>query len=528
MRLISFLALSSLATAGVIGCRSDSKNTTDGNTNGDGTGSGGDVKIQDVQNDQMPPGTPVTLRGVVVTAIDNFGAKVGDIWVEEPEGGTYSGVHVFGATTTDVGALAVGDLVDVTGAVKDEFAYGGGSNGSGDTSGRTVTELKPASAGSLSVKKVGTGTLPAPVMVDALMIGQMSDADTQGPMFSAAWEPYEGVLVSIPSVSAVGAPKAFGAKNPDQYSFNITGVAKVESNMADVTMSNIGRNSCLNMTGVVDYFFDYLVLPRSAADIDTNGTNCPALETSCADMIDNDGNGFNDCSDNNCIITASATGGNLACKPATATISSIDTAVDANPASPTLPTTNIEIDDVYVTAIAGTDFWVASSLTAGANGGLYVFSGGQPLASGLAVGAKVNVIGKMQAYKASATSTEVLPELNLLAATVVTAAGTQPTASTQTPATLNVAATGRPWVGSLVTIQGKNKVTVAQSMTNHYTGTLTNGATPFEYLGQIVKDTNGAVNTCYGDITGIWTWDGFNSKYALVPTTIPATTTGCP
>ena len=530
MRLTTIFTLSALATASFFGCRSDSKNNTDGNTGGEGGGGSG-VKIQDVQNDQMPPGTPVTLRGVVVTAIDNFGGKMGDIWGEEPEGGTYSGVHIFGASTTDVAAIAVGDLVDVTGAVKDEFAFAGSGGSGGDTSGRTVTELKPASSGSLSVKKVGTGTVPAPVMVDALTIGMMSDADTQGPMFSAAWEPYEGVLVSVPHVSALGAPKAFGKTGAtDAYSFDITGVAKVEGNFVDITMSGIARNSCLNLTGVVDYFFDYLVLPRTSADIDTSGTGCPAAETSCSDSVDNDGNGFADCADNNCIITSGATGGNAACKPMTDTISTIDTAADTTPSGPTYPTTNVEIDNVFVSAIAsnGMDFWIASSLTAGPNGGLYVFSGGQSLPSGVAVGAKVNVIGKIQAYKAATTSTEVLPEVNLLNVSLVAAAGSAPTASTQTPASLTVTATGRPLVGSLVKIATKSQVTTAQTMTNHYTGVLTNGGTTFEYIGQIVKDTNPATTTCYDTITGIWSWDGFNSKYALIPTAIPTPSATCP
>ena len=64
----------------------------------------------------------VTLKGVVVTAIDNYGGKTGDFWVEEPDGGAFSGVHVFGAPLDQVAALAVGDVVDITGAQKDEFA----------------------------------------------------------------------------------------------------------------------------------------------------------------------------------------------------------------------------------------------------------------------------------------------------------------------------------------------------------------------------------------------------------------------
>ncbi|MBV8757124.1 MAG: hypothetical protein JO257_07620, partial [Deltaproteobacteria bacterium] len=448
MRLTTFIALSTLATAGLLGCRSDSK-TTDGNT-GDTGGSGGAVKIQDVQNDTMPPGTPVTLHGVVVTAIDNFGGKMGDIWVEEPEGGTYSGVHVFGAASTDVAALAVGDLVDITGAVKDEFALTGSN---ADPSGRTVTELKPAAAGSLSVKKTGTGTVPAPVVVDALAIGMMSDADTQGPMFTAAWEPYEGVLVSVANVDALGAPKAFGSTMAaDAYSFNITGVAKVEGNMTDITMSGIKRNTCMSLTGVVDYFYDYLVLPRSASDLDTTATGCPVPEAACGDSIDNDGNGFADCKDNNCIINDGT------CHSAT-TIAALDQAADANPASPTLPAGGVQISGACVTAIptstTPSSAYIAASGTAANDGGIFAFGGGQPLPTGLAVGDKVDVIGTVSAFKSSG-STAPEGQLEIAALQVTKVTGTcgvpVPHPSSTEMSTFATDAGSHPLIGSVVTL----------------------------------------------------------------------------
>ena len=83
MRISSFLAFSTLGLA-IVACRSDSNNNTDGNPGGGDGSSGTSVTIQMVQDDSMAPGTPVTLRGVVVTAIDTFGAKTGDFWVEEP------------------------------------------------------------------------------------------------------------------------------------------------------------------------------------------------------------------------------------------------------------------------------------------------------------------------------------------------------------------------------------------------------------------------------------------------------------
>src|SRR5512135_612823 len=123
MRITSFIAFSTLGLA-LVACRGSNNNKTVDSPGGGDTISGA-VKIQDVQNDQMAPGTPVSLSGVVVTAIDNFGGKVGDIWVEEPEGGMFSGIHIYKADPTAVAGLAVGDIVNVTGAVKDEFALSG-------------------------------------------------------------------------------------------------------------------------------------------------------------------------------------------------------------------------------------------------------------------------------------------------------------------------------------------------------------------------------------------------------------------
>ena len=94
-----------------------------------------DVRIQEIQSPNMPKGTAVSVKGVVVTAIDSFGGRTGDFFVQEPGGGEFSGVKVFGAPLDQVAMLAPGDLIDITGAEKDEFAL------SSDMSGRKVTEL---------------------------------------------------------------------------------------------------------------------------------------------------------------------------------------------------------------------------------------------------------------------------------------------------------------------------------------------------------------------------------------------------
>jgi hypothetical protein len=525
MRITSFFALSTLA---LIACRSDSNSTTDGNNGGDGSNSGA-VKIQDVQNDAMPPGTAVSLSGVIVTAIDTFGAKTGDFWVEEPEGGAYSGIHVFGAQTSDVAALQVGDVVDISGAVKDEFAL------TSDTTGRTLTELKPAMGGQITLTKTGSGQVPAPTVVDALMIGQISDADMGGPMFSAEWEKWEGVLVTVNSVSALSAPKSFGSTMPppaDNYSFGITGVAKVEGSLTDITMSNISRTTCMNVTGVVDYFFDYLILPRSAADMSTTATGCPAAEAACADSIDNDGNGFADCKDNSCIINDGT------CHMAT-TIQALDQAADANPAMPTLPTGDVQISGACVTAIPTStnpsSMYIAAAAMAAPDGGIFVFGGGTPLPSGVTVGSKVDVVGTVSSFK-STGSTAPEGQLEIASLQVTKVTGTcNPTPGgtiTSDMSTFTQDANGHPLIGSLVTLTPTGhtfKITTANTATNKF-GMLTENGTTVKFgVGLLPSSTVlGAVNDCFASITGIWTYDtNGTGSYEILPTVMPTKVGTC-
>jgi hypothetical protein len=505
---LSILASALLAAALVASsaCRSD---TADDTVMPDGTGSNGAVKIQDVQNDAMPPGTAVTLKGVVVTAIDNFGDKKGDIWVEEPEGGAFSGVHVYNAPTNTVATLAPGDIVDITGAEKSEFAL------SSDTSGRTVTELEPITGGQMTVTKTGTGTVPAAATVDALAIGQMAD-----PARSAEWEKWEGVLITVTNVSALNAPKQVSGSMPDAtlQNFGITGDAKLESSLAAFP-TMIARNDCLgSVTGVVDYFFDYLILPRATAEVTTGGSGCPAAETLCTDTTDNDGNGFADCADNSCVVNEAT------CRDATITISALDTAT-------TLPTGGLEIgavQTVCVTAIGrnNQDFWVAVGPgSAGPNGGLYVYGQGSAIPGGMTAGTKVNVIGTVDSFNNDTMGLGLL-ELKELATTTSAGACAVAPVTNQTAANLTQDLMGKPMIGSLVTLTDV-KVTALGNSGNHGAGAMVQGGTTFEYQSDILASylAAGELNKCYATITGIWTYDVYTNAYSLQPL-LPGTGTG--
>jgi predicted extracellular nuclease len=158
-------------------CRDGStRNPGDDDDDGDDVD---DVAIQDIQSEDMPVGTAVTMRGVVVTAVDTYGGRTGSFYVMEPDGGPFSGVMVYanGSVSKD---LLVGDVVDIEGAVKDEFAL------DTDESGETMTEMVAAEGGKIEVTLVGTQDLPPPSIVEPW---EMLDP--------AGAEQWEGTLIQI-------------------------------------------------------------------------------------------------------------------------------------------------------------------------------------------------------------------------------------------------------------------------------------------------------------------------------------------
>ncbi len=519
------IAVAFTLAAALFACRSD--DTTGDDVAGDDAPVGGTVRIQDVQSMTMAPGTAVALKGVIVTAIDKYGTKTGDIWVQEVGGGEFSGVHVFGAPLASVGGLVVGDIVDIAGAQKDEFAYMGMNGVGGDTSGRSLTELKPVNGGMMTVTKTGTGTVPAPVVVDALAIGQKA---TQAER-DAEWEKWEGVLVTVMNVPALTKPKCVGSACSDKTlnAFDTLGGAVVESALAafpGVTMANplgsVGAGDCLGgVTGVVDYFFDYLILNTSTDGIATGGTGCPAAEVAatCADGIDNDGNGYKDCADNNC-IPALAT-----CRAAT-TIPALQT---------TTPMGGIELQGVIVTALSKANtsgkrfnMWVQQSAgIPGANESVYVFGPGADL-SAFTPGTKVDIVGTVTEFNDN-TGTDTLTEVKALSVTAAVGTGASTPVVGKTAAELSVASTGEPYEGAVVTLTNVKVTVVGTTVTGGTfgVGAMQQGTTTFKTDDDIFLVTSTA-GTCFATITGIWTYLPYENAYGFLPTAVGTGTGVCP
>lgn len=455
----------------------------------------GHVRIQDVQNDSMPEGTVVSLRGVVVTAIDAYGGRTGDFWIQDPAGGPYSGVHVFGAPLDQVATLAIGDVVDIDGAEKDEFAL------SIDGSGRTVTELKPVTGGMMVITKRGTGMVLEPVVVDALAIGQK---ETQAER-DAEWEKWEGVLITVNNITAFGSPFQISTSDPTNRTVDVTGDLVLQSALADFPMG-ITADTCLaSSTGVLDYFFDYLLYQRRTADVVMGGTACPPKENTpelCGDNIDNDGNTFKNCFDNNCIIPLDT------CRPVTA-IAAIQAAIPSPP--------GVELRDVYVTAVSFNrrDIWVSSSMTAAPNEGIYVRGAtGTMVDPSVVAGARVSVIGRALEFNNDAMG-ETLTQISKISVTNGDAPVAVVPVTNQTAATLAEAATAEAHESVLVTLTNV-KVTMQGNSGNFYVGELEQNGTKFLSDDDILRLTD-PVNTCYASITGIWTYQIFENKYGLLP-----------
>jgi len=413
---------------------------------------GGVVHIQDVQNDSMPSGTAVTLQGVVVTAIDTFGAKTGDMWVEEPGGGEFSGVKVFGAPLDQVATLQVGDIVTISNAEKNEFACSGTICGGGVFDpGQSITEIQGAGGGQMTITKTGTGTVPTPDTVDAAAIDAL-DLDGR----NAEWEKWEGVLINVTNARQLNVAAPFGGGAEDQQEFRITGGLNVETVLAAFPVSAALGTCYEGIVGIGDYFFDYLLLPRADTAFTAGGTGCPVQTTA---------------------TIADIQAGNV--------------------------TGDVLVTDVFVTGLHSNKrrYWIASSLTAAPNEGVFVF--GSAVLDPSIVGKKVNLSATVSEFNdddMGGTLTELNnPGLDIQA----DAAGTVVPVTNMTAVQLLDAGTAPTFESVAVTLTNVN-ITALGSAGNGFIASATQNGTTFGVATDILHLVTGDLG-CYSSITGFWT-----------------------
>jgi hypothetical protein len=418
------------------------------------------IHIQDVQSDTMPVNTPVDLHGVIVTAVDTFGTRTGALWVEEPGGGPFSGVQVFGAAVTQVGNLVPGDIIDITGAVKTEFVLTGSG---GDTSGRTTTELQAPKGATLTVTKTGSGTIPMPHVIDALALDAMTQQQRD-----AEYEKWEGVLVEVHNVRAGGFLHGFGSTPypDDSYKVNITTNLVLESTQTKLT--GIDGFTCFaKITGVEDYFFDWLLLPRSGADM-VIGSDCASISVSASNI----------------------------------------TAIQA-----ATPTGIVELDGVYVTAVSNgkQSLWISTSPTATADQGVEVFQSSTAITLDPAIvpGVQVNVTGTVSEFNDD-TMAGSLTEVAPLRITIVNPTPATLTPVTQTPASDPIDAAflmdsaNAPHYESVLVTLSNVAITALGDSDHGFVAAAKQGTTTFGMGTDVLRLMAGQVG-CYATITGMWT-----------------------
>jgi predicted extracellular nuclease len=499
---LCFALCASLAATAA--CRGGGDDGDDDGNNPDA--SSGDITIQEIQNDAMPVGTAVNVRGVVVTAVDNYGPRKGNFYVGEPEGGAYSGVLVYGASVDVVAQLAVGDVVDISGAAKDEFGL--------DTDDATVTELGPIESGSMIVTETGTTTPPAPTVIDALAIGRMETAARE-----AEYEKYEGVLVTVNNISVTSEIRPVSSSEPDPMfvAFRITGVLEVDSSLAEIPYSAttppapfVTGGDCLaSITGMGDYFFNYKVLPRATSDIMLGGSGCPAAEApgTCADGIDNDANGFLDCADRGCAAEPTCT--------TDTTVVMIQTGA---------ATGGVRVNDVVVTGrkifpddIQG--FWVQDAAQAAANNGVFVFTA---TATPPMIGEVVDVTGTVTEFDfGNPPMGDRLTQLTNVTVTPVAGSPVTPVPLTGVPvSTLNqIGAAGEPYESVYVQLSNMRVMSHPGNdrlLITNGTDTIVVDDDAYNYA----MATYPATTTCFGTISGIMTTNIFDDERRLLPTRV--------
>jgi len=482
---LAFLGLS------LVACRGGGGGDDDDDTPPTDTPAGPvEVTIQQVQSDDMPSGTQIELKGVVVTAIDSLGGGSGGFWVSEPEGGAFGGVKVFGASLDQVASLMPGDLVNITSAIKHEACNEAAPCGTiVFDNGASLTEVIGTAQGSLVVTEVGTGPLPAATTVDAKAISLLADKAAR----DAEWEKYEGVLIKVINGRQLTPVVTFGS-NPgkDDTEFSFSGGARVQSALFQLPDDLVAGTCYDSVTGITDFFFNYIIAPRSQADLVDGGAGCIPIAQSVAD-----------------VQTATA--------------------------RPEI----VNLTNVVVTAIkldASTNgnskgFWVADAAQGAANNGVLVFTRAVVPPAFATVGAHVNVTGAVDEFDIAPSGQPIMGEklTELTNPTITDGTGTD-----VTPLPLDVGlnvlgiigAPGEPFEGVLVRAlkvhvtdddSGAGKVELKDDAGNVLT-----------MDNEIFNFTKPAVGDCF-NITGIMHVQPFDDLRTINPRSVAdiATATGC-
>ncbi|WAS96139.1 hypothetical protein [Nannocystis punicea] len=197
------------------------------------------VTIYDIQGGEVPEGSVVTVKGVVITSpVHVDGDGKGTIFVQDPMGGELSGIAVFLYEEVAMNfGVKPGVIVDITGEYTEFF-------------GESQLQVTSVDA----IVEVGQGESPAPAVVAA------ADVATDG----AKAEAYEGVLVQVENVTVT---------NPavDMSDFEVEGALRINdfflfAQMEEPTVVN--GQVFKSIAGPLRFSYDnHKIAPRAGADL---------------------------------------------------------------------------------------------------------------------------------------------------------------------------------------------------------------------------------------------------------------------
>ena len=232
---------------------------------------GNGMRLRDVQDPSKNAcnGLPcanqnVNVTSVVVTFVDTFdetqnGKSRGTVFVQDADiAGPFAGISMYSPTFVPANLrLAPGDVIDMSGQYTEQTTIG--STVVFPTGSFLPQMNKPQVTPSFETP------MPAPVVVQL--------ADLQ----SFAGRKWIGMLVTIQDVTVVGAPTATGSGRVAATVSNIAGGLMLNNELFDLqawSATNPTNPSSFaagthfkSITGIVDFFFNLFLAPRSMADL---------------------------------------------------------------------------------------------------------------------------------------------------------------------------------------------------------------------------------------------------------------------
>jgi hypothetical protein len=221
------------------------------------------AKLNDPANPRPPEGRDLSVTGVTVIAVDGYdetrdGSSSGNLYAQDLDGtpAPYSGITVFGPSFSPPALrVAPGDVVDAFGRYV-EFP---GPSSSPFNPGETLPELVGPT---LSLRF--EGDLPAPLVIDVKELANY-----------ATGRRYIGMLVRVEGVTLSDDPFT-SSSGRYSVSFDVgpgvelRAIPKLSNALFDLAASGkpLARGARFaSITGVVQYFYNFSIAPRSAEDL---------------------------------------------------------------------------------------------------------------------------------------------------------------------------------------------------------------------------------------------------------------------